>query len=909
MSDSSNGVCSCGACAGVEQSTPVAIENPPGLSAIKTRIGDYARFRASMIAGLSDVSRPALASLTTRAGDDFTIALLDAFAMVADVLTFYQERFAQENYLRTATELRSIQQLARLIGYEFNPGVAASVALAFTLDSTAGSPLSLDLPAGTRAQSTPGPNESARVFETSEDFTAFGSLNALRPRRSKPFTPGAHTKSVWLRGASLNLKAGDPLLFISAARLANPVAGTWVFRRILSVTSNPQTNVTQVVLQESIGVHLGAHPKVFVLRKQASLFGYNATPWQALPVAWRVGEVNPDPSATQKFLPGKYAGDENNWNDQTFDPSANTIALDTTYSQITAKSWILLAITGGGVTPPCELFRVDAAQDCNIAKYATTGRVTQLSIQGENIDEFSPLQAAVYGQSEELKLAPGPIGEPVNASSEQLDSLAPDLVKGRAVIVAGPRPRVTLAKGVKLTLHGAHGKTRALVAGEQLFVVDYSLPSSGGKRTYALETLDGFSGAVASDPSALLWTPALASDPVFAEAATIAACKANADASASEIAFAAPLTGRYDRGLAIIYGNVAPATAGQSVTEALGSGDGGKAFQSFQLRQPPLTFTAAALPGGGRSTLRISVNQTAWTQVDTLYGQGANARVFAIRNDENAQTRVLFGDGATFGARPPTGVNTIQATYRSGLGAAGNVDAGQVNILLSRPLGLKAVTNPLAASGGADPQPTDDARAQAPLSVSTLNRAVSLLDYQNFALCFAGVAKAEAGWDWQDGQRWLVLTLAGVDGATIDPASKLAGDLAAALSGFGDPTTPLRLRSFTPVSFRIGVEVLPSDPTALSDTLARVEAALRDAFSFANRALGQWVMLSEVVAAAQNVTGVLAVEITQLYRVDQPRGLNPILEASAAVSGGQGMGPAELLTLDPAPFDKLGAMG
>ena len=60
--------------------------------------------------------------------------MLDAWAAVADVLTFYQERIANEGYLRTATERRSVLELARLVGYQPRPGVASSVYLAYTLD-------------------------------------------------------------------------------------------------------------------------------------------------------------------------------------------------------------------------------------------------------------------------------------------------------------------------------------------------------------------------------------------------------------------------------------------------------------------------------------------------------------------------------------------------------------------------------------------------------------------------------------------------------------------------------------------------------------------------------------------------------------------------------------------------------
>ena len=57
-----------------------------------------------------------------------------------DVLAFYQERLANESFLRTATERRSILELARLIGYQPSPGVAASTWLAFTLQEAPGLP-------------------------------------------------------------------------------------------------------------------------------------------------------------------------------------------------------------------------------------------------------------------------------------------------------------------------------------------------------------------------------------------------------------------------------------------------------------------------------------------------------------------------------------------------------------------------------------------------------------------------------------------------------------------------------------------------------------------------------------------------------------------------------------------------
>ena len=124
---SADGACDC--CAGVGDLTPVRLDERPGLSAIAYRVGTHPEFLASMIAGLTDADRPRLADLAARDSDDFTIALLDAWAVVADVLTFYSERLAQESYLRTARERVSLQELGRLIGYRMRPGAAAETLL------------------------------------------------------------------------------------------------------------------------------------------------------------------------------------------------------------------------------------------------------------------------------------------------------------------------------------------------------------------------------------------------------------------------------------------------------------------------------------------------------------------------------------------------------------------------------------------------------------------------------------------------------------------------------------------------------------------------------------------------------------------------------------------------------------
>ena len=242
--------CSC--CKGITATTPLPVANRPGLPDLNYRIGKHGDFLESMKARLSRLflevdengvplpwqshlsgcepdqdpwpgnpcyaeDRPSiypLRALSTRRGDDPAIAFLDAWAMVADVLTFYQERIANEGYLRTALERRSVEELARLVGYKLRPGVAASVYLAFELDQT----YQVDIPAGTRSQSVPQPGELPQFFENSDALPARYAWNAIpaRSRRPQYIALGNiyQTERIYLQGLSTQLAANDPLLFV-----------------------------------------------------------------------------------------------------------------------------------------------------------------------------------------------------------------------------------------------------------------------------------------------------------------------------------------------------------------------------------------------------------------------------------------------------------------------------------------------------------------------------------------------------------------------------------------------------------------------------------------------------------------------------------------------------------------------
>ncbi len=253
------GLDACGCCGQEAAQVADPLRNAPGLDALRYRLATQPDILARMLAALpraevgDDRERP-LVALTARTADDPAVALLDAWATVEDVLTFYQERIANEGFLRTASERRSVLELARAIGYELRPGVAASTFLAFTMDDTTGSTGTVTVPPGTRVQSIPVKGGLPQTFETSEELKGRPVWNALKPRRLQlqPVDPSAPV--IFLDGSVTDLKPGDLVLFV-------PASGTPDQKRVTRVTAEVALSRTRVDLENA---ERDAPPYVFV---------------------------------------------------------------------------------------------------------------------------------------------------------------------------------------------------------------------------------------------------------------------------------------------------------------------------------------------------------------------------------------------------------------------------------------------------------------------------------------------------------------------------------------------------------------------------------------------------------------------------------------------------------------------
>jgi baseplate J-like protein len=922
----------CACCAGIGAETPKAKSNPPGLPAIAYRVGAQPTFKASLLARLSSTDFPGLAPLTSRSKDDWTVALCDAFACMADVLTFYQERLANESYLRTAAERRSVLELARLIGYKLAPGVAAGTALAFTLEPAPGQPAlaaqPVTVPSGTRVQSVPDPNQDPQTFETVAPIDARVEWNAIPARTGQAISIAQGQKEIHLVGTASQLQQGDAILIVGRERLQDPESNRWDVRWLDRVELDAARDVTHLHWDKPLGSQWGSSPPsalgvhMYAFRQRATLFGANAM----------------DPALLQipNYTPDKTGSD---WTNHSVDQTAKRIDLDAGYPKITVGSWVSLAGGTGGLLPVgyVELYQVMGVTQASVAAYAMSGKVTRLIVDtGVHLDLFRLRDTFAVAQTEQLAVALRPLRYPVFGGTLDLGVRAPDLAPGQLLAVTGKRQRVALPRDVAGISFPADAGRKPL-PDEEFLMLAATEVQIGTDEWQALDpedldpaeydplhppaevwrwTLldrDGATVKVVAPATALVLQPSLKNDEVLSEVVAIAAGAAgvSSDLDSTTLILAGPLANCYERSSVAVNANVAPATHGQTVTEIAGSGDASQPNQSFQLKQSPLTYVSSASdPSGAEATLQVRVNDLLWEERPSLYGTGARDRVYSLRQDNDARTTIEFGDGEQ-GARLPSAQNNVRLAYRKGIGAAGNLRADQLTQLLTRPLGVKRATNASPATGGQDPEQLDKARRNAPLRVLTLDRAVSISDYADFSRAFAGVAKAYAIWMNDGRARGIYVTVAGEGGDPIPQGSDTQLNLIGALRKYGDPLLPLSVQTFANATFTLKATVKISSDADPDRTLARVEAALRDAYSFDARDFGQPVTIDEIYAVIQDVDGVVASDIQQLYRKDtgavapqpQPR----LAAALSAVQDDGTVSPAELLTLDPAPFE-LGTM-
>ena len=305
------------------------------------------------------------------------------------------------------------------------------------------------------------------------------------------------------------------------------------------------------------------------------------------------------------------------------------------------------------------------------------------------------------------------------------------------------------------------------------------------------------------------------------------------------------------------------------------------------------TRVTAATPGVALPQIALTGDGSEWSARWDLLASGADARDFAVETEHDGTAYLRFGDGSDghgHGRRPEAGT-TFTARYRVGNGASGNVGAGTLTHIATT-AAVTAVTNPLPAAGGHEPETADEVRRDAPQAYLVQERAVTAPDWEEVATRDPAVQRAAATWRWTGSWHTVFLTVDRAGGAEVD-ASFETGQRARLeryrLAGYdleldGPRYVPLELALHACV-----------DPGHLRSAVRQELLAVLTARFHPDRlTFAQPVYLSPVYAAAQAVRGVTSVEVTMFRRQHDPA-------VSGIDSGVLPMGRLEIARLDNNP--------
>jgi hypothetical protein len=571
--------------------------------------------------------------------------------------------------------------------------------------------------------------------------------------------------------------------------------------------------------------------------------------------------------------------------------------------EVTEHSWVLL-------TDPArtEAYPITGVATRHRSDFGISKRVTHLTVNlgkdSESPPTFSLRETEIHAESHELVLAKVRVllPAPIRGQDIPIAEAAPDLT-GRTVIVRGrpailPEPPSEPGEPSAPNTPEGSSITAILPDGETLPLRVEALDESQNPQRVADE--NGFVAELHDSIEMVQWDEE--ADFIY-EVARVALAREEPPV----LSLVEPLRHVYDWRSVEILGNVAPATHGETITEVLGSGDGLLRNQRFKLSKPPLTFVPAPNVTGRQSTLQIRVNGVLWGERDSLLQLAPTDESFAVRIQNDGTTEITFGDGVR-GARIPSGAENVVASYRSGLGAEGEVEEDQLALLKTKPLGIREVTNPLPATGAEPPETEAETRENAPLTVLVLGRVVSIQDYEDFSKTFPGVGKAQAVPMWDGFTKFVHLTIGTQGGVPIVRGSPLYDSLLGALDTVRDTHQLVIIDGYTDRRFGLKAKVLVDQRYEPDPVLKAIESRLRAAFSYDAREFGQDVTAAEIVATMHEIAGVVAVDLDELYVIegskstdeDEPAATQRLEARLAYLEGGEPQ-PAELLLVDSKP--------
>jgi predicted phage baseplate assembly protein len=182
---------------------------PAGLAALPRAIGTFADWRRDLLEAIG--RDPLLDAWRAREPGDLGVMLVEFFAYMADVTSFYDALTANAAYLGTASDAGGTRRLVALLGYRPRPAYGASVWLAAEADGVR----TIALPRGTAFRSGAFPGSAPQLFELSADAIIEPRVNRLPVDRVPATTLPVPLPGISVTASSVRVQAGQAVVLAS----------------------------------------------------------------------------------------------------------------------------------------------------------------------------------------------------------------------------------------------------------------------------------------------------------------------------------------------------------------------------------------------------------------------------------------------------------------------------------------------------------------------------------------------------------------------------------------------------------------------------------------------------------------------------------------------------------------------
>ncbi|WP_233841161.1 baseplate J/gp47 family protein [Dyella sp. 2HG41-7] len=305
-----------------------------------------------------------------------------------------------------------------------------------------------------------------------------------------------------------------------------------------------------------------------------------------------------------------------------------------------------------------------------------------------------------------------------------------------------------------------------------------------------------------------------------------------------------------------------------------------------QLTSLPLTFShtydatapasAFAAAGPDTATPAIAVysdDGRTWTPTEDILSSRSNSNNFVPEIEYDGSVFLRFGDGQ-YGEAPDPGLQ-LTADYRIGNGSIGNVGHDTIAHMIGNPKQIRSVRNPLAATGGVDPESMEHIRQYAPFAFETQERCVTEDDYGTMAATFPGIRQARGTLRWTGS--WYTAF------ASVEPVGALTQQLMRDTRHRLDLLRMLGVDVAVDAAKIVGLNIVLRICVAPDHFRGDVYAALIKLFitgdqcngqpgllNADNFVFGETVYASPFISAAQSIDGVVSATLATFGRLDQP---------------------------------------